>query len=254
MHFLRLPIVKILTACSFFLGMAAFSAVVFGQGWYGGAAAGLGITTNGIAQNVTLFDSPAPGLTNNYASYRATQLAGFVGIDAGYQLALSSAYELALGLQADYLNYDQLTGRVHPLVNVSPNFATLNYQLNAESFMLLVQMRALWHWKPLWQPYFSVALGSAWNRLSGYTETIPQGSTALPSASLFGNNTSSDFAYGFGLGVQHLISKNASITMDYRFYSAGDAALLPSAVQGTGNQINSGTLSAHLIVLGLSFA
>ncbi len=226
----------------------------YANGWYGSLSAGMGATANGVTQNLSLLTTPAPGVINSYAGNRQATFAGFAGVGAGYQFTINKNIDLDLGLQADYISYDELSGVVSPLVNATSNFDTLNYTLNAESFLLLSQARVLWHWKPNWQPYFSMALGSAWNRLSDYSETAPSGSTALPTTSPFANNTHCDFAYGFGLGFKHPISTHTNIEMGYRFYSAGEGKLGTSSAQNTSDTLRSGTLSAHLVVISLSFA
>jgi hypothetical protein len=56
------------------------------------------------------------------------------------------------------------------MVNIAPDFPTMDYSYRRSSKVAMLESR-LMVTRTTWQPYILVGVGSAWNRLSHYSET-----------------------------------------------------------------------------------
>ena len=112
-------------------------------------------------------------------------------------MPLKSSLNLLVGLRSEFLQAPNkvLKGIVHPFVNQAANFDTLNYHYNMQNYLFLGNMQLDWnlHYHGF-LPYISMGLGTVLNRLSDYTETTPQGSSAATMVTHFRSHTRAQFA------------------------------------------------------------
>lgn len=215
------------------------------------AIVGSGHTRVGNAQNVWLANTPEPGLENNFTSSN-NQDAFFLG------LALEKTFttnlqnlQSAFGIEVDYLKSGTFTGIVHPMVNVAPDFDTLNYsyKMNSYLFFANAKLSKLNLFSNL-GAYIQGGIGGAVNKLYDYTETSPAGSSAAPMLAPFGDRDTSSFAYFIGAGVVWDMPNCLQFLIGYRYINSGHASFKRTPVQQTNNTLGF-SFSNHFLVLSL---
>lgn len=224
--------------------------------WYGlqpSLFAGYGYTRVGDAQNLWLNTTPDPGLENTYTSggqQRGTFLLGFA-LDK--TISNLKGIESALGLELDYLRNPNISGVVEPMVNVAPDFDTLNYSYDMTSY--LVQATAKLTKTNIINNlgvYLQAGLGGTLNRFSDYTETSPTGSSAAPMLSPFGNESTLQLAFSLGAGFSYQVGNSARYSVGYRYINTGMGGLDTSPVQQTSHTLNFSPLNHHFIIFSLA--
>lgn len=216
--------------------------------------AGSGYTTVGGAQNVWLAVTPEPGLENTYSSggkQRGTFLLG---------LALENAcatnlknLESAIGVEIDYLRNHSLTGVVQPMVNVAPDFDTLNYSYSTNSYLLLAtgKLSKLNILSNL-GGYLQLGVGGAYNKLADYTEISPTGSSAAPMLAPFANGYTTKFAYSIGAGILWQFCGSTRVAIGYRYINSGLGSFNTSPIQQTKNTLDFASLGHHFFTLSFT--
>ncbi len=237
------------------LSLFLFSHAAVSGNWFGSVNLGGGVSRIGQTETLTLFTSSSPGITDTYEANGNNRSAGLLGIGGGYRFNSIQNLQFALGVSASYLAYSTVDGGiVHPLVNVAPDFDTLNYHYDVESYLFMVEPTLLFPCQFGWRPFISIGLGVALNRLFNYTESTPPGSTAGPSMFPFRDHTTTRFAYTPRIGIEHALSDHTLIQVGYQYIHAGDAALGTAANQETNQHITSGQLNTHLVAINLLFS
>lgn len=214
---------------------------------------GSGYTRIGTAQNLWLANSPEPGLENTYTSggqQRGTFLLGFA---LEQTITNQNNIEGVAGLEIDFVKNPSINGIVQPMVNVAPDFDTLNYSYDMTSYLLeatakLSKLNIL----PGLGAYLQAGAGGTLNRLSDYTEVSPAGSSAAPMLEPFGNETTIRFAYSLGAGVFYQVGDSSRFAIGYRYINAGSASLDKSPVQQSNQSLNISPLSYHFVIFSLT--
>jgi|GEM_PF-4431549 len=214
---------------------------------------GTGYTTVGSAQQVWLANTPEPGLENTYASSGKQYNSILFGF------ALEKAFtnhheniEPAAGLEADYLRNSNMSGVVHPMVNVDPDFDRLNYSFRMNSYLLFATGKlSMLNIISKLGGYLQAGVGGAFNKLSNYNETSPTGSSAAPSLAPFRDRSNKKFAYFLGAGIVCQMSKATQILIGYRYINSGQSGFNTSPIQQTKDTLNFSTLSNHFLTISL---
>lgn len=193
-------------------------------------------------------------VTNSYSADNEREFAGFASLLGGYHFAINPQFQAGLGVEAGIINYGTFRGKVYPLVNVAPNFDTLQYEYTVETSLVMLYGQIVWIPEYVWHPYAAVAIGQGWNKMYSYSEKPTNCSSAAPSFALFRNKTRSDFAFTIGIGVNRQIAENINLEIGYLYVNTGHAYFNPSSIQTTSSTLKSGLLTAHLLQLGVSFA
>ena len=89
------------------------------------------------------------------------------------------------------------------LIETSANKSTTipyNFNYHVTSSRLMAEMQLTWKLLKLVSPFFNLGVGSAWNRLSTYSESVATGTgvVALPP---FQSHSQTNFAYPLGVGL-----------------------------------------------------
>jgi len=236
-----------------FLCFCFFCQTAFAGYWYGSFDIGAGVSEVGKNNTLTLFTSSSPIETNSYIvnrKYRATGL--LTGVGGGYRFDVIPKMELALGASASYLSYDSVDGTVHPLVNIAPDFDVMNFNIDAESYLLLFEPAFIFPIECSWRFFLKPSVGVAWNKLS-YDEYRTPGSTTVPGPFSFRSRTQTSFAYAPSIGLEYAINAHSSAQIGYQYINAGNVTLGTMQNQETNQHIDAGTLSAHLVIVNILF-
>ena len=206
---------------------------------------GTGLAKVGHAQ----YYSPASGLMHYYgADSKREVVAPLISLGAGYRFDMKNHSYASLDIEVDYINYGDPKARLHPGVNMDPDFDRLSYSYSAESYLLM--LKGSWEFGDHnWLPYVSLGLGLSFNQLGNYSEGTD--STAAPARNLYKRNITQDTGYSIGVGLyRYNLKNNIDLTLSYRFIYSGNA-YLKNPVSGN-NAISSGVLDGHFITLSIN--
>jgi opacity protein-like surface antigen len=218
--------------------------------WYGDVLLGAGLGFTGRAQTLVM----QPGINFGYNPNRG-QTAYLIGIGGGHSFILTPAWDLSLGIEADYVDYGKDKGLIDPLINISPHFDTLDYSYKAKAYTFMGNLRLRW-WntrRGFIEGYAS--LGIARNTLSDYTEVSSAGSSASPMLNRFQKRSSTAPAFSVGIAWGYQFSPKRAIEMGYRYINTGSAKFKTPDVPSLSGQptLSAGKLSAQLIYFDLRF-
>lgn len=133
-----------------------------------------------------------------------------------------------------------------------PEFTNYNYRWNIKSNMLLAtgKLNLVQHKKL--SPYINGGLGTAFTHTNGYTETVLAGVTLRDNPG-FTSNTSSQFAYQAGAGVDLQVLPQLILSLGYNYQNLGDL----SSGKGTGTwsdeSLRSSSLSSNEVLVSVSY-
>lgn len=197
----------------------------------------------------TQYYSPTSGLMHYYSADSKREIvAPLISLGTGYRFDMNNHSYTSLGIEADYINYGDPKGRLHPGVNIDPDFDRLSYSYSAESYLLM--LKGSWEFGDHnWLPYLSLGLGLSFNQLGNYSEGT--NNTAAPARNLYKRNITQDTGYSVDIGLyQYKLKHNIDLTLAYRFIYSGNA-YLKNPVSGN-NAISSGILNGHFITLSFN--
>mgnify|MGYP003645228234 CR=1 FL=1 len=223
-------------------------------GWNRVFVVGYGVAHANQTQILRLANTPLPGLENRYVGGSSHYGAALFGLALEKEYATASEHVIGtLGVEADYLRDNAVTGTVEPFYNISPDFDELKYFYDIHTFLL--QATAKLTKQQLFYDlggYAGVGLGVAVNRLSDYREYSPDDSSAAPMLSPFGNKDTINPSLSAGLGLTYKMGRFTRISLGYRFFYTGEARLKKSPVQQSNKSIALSPISYHFLMLGLS--
>ncbi len=218
--------------------------------WYGDVIVGAGRARIGKSQNLKMQSNPEE--VNGYNPIKG-QAAYWLGIGGGHFFVLTNTLDLGVGLEADYIDYEKSEGVVHPLVNIAPDFDTLNYRYHTKSYALLGSLRLRWWYSGVGFIEGYSAVGAARNMLSDYRESTPPGSTASPMTHPFQNAASTQAAFGVGVALGYQVSTRWALALGYRYLNTGRAKFKAPGEYDAQPQLSSGILSANMVYLDILF-
>lgn len=179
----------------------------------------------------------------------------FIAVGAAYQwdhLLAKAPVALNLGLTL-YHFQSTLQGTNTVGINLAPpgvTFDRLAYSVDQSSTAVMLEPKLIYT-AYAWQPYVTAGIGDASNQMGNYTEAAS--SSGVPTATPFSGNTTNNFAYSVGAGIQHklIITDNPdqfTIGLEYRYMNWGSLQLGPiSSDNSSGQGINFGKLKTSLI-------
>ena len=197
-------------------------------------------------------------VVNNYNTNKQNHWNSLWGIviSHSFENIFNKHINISLGLAGYSINFRNVNGTEYPFANAGV-FDTLNYQFKAQSNALMLESR-LFYTCYDWQPFVLIGIGSAWNRLSNYSEvpTDPSGSAVpLPS---FSNHTNMAFSNELGIGVQRQFFQDVAhkiryaASLDYRYLGFGKGQLGSSSVQTTQERLHISNLYTQGFMLSLN--
>lgn len=178
-----------------------------------------------------------------------------IGLSGGYEFVSQflPAMALGLGIYAMPKDYDY-NGQLVETALDDPSSTLYNYKFHLNSIRVMFETQVTWLFNQF-TPYINIGIGTAVNRLSGYTEN-PVDNTGYVALPPFQSQTNTNFAYQIGLGVGYAFNfmNGAStylrerIALGYRYVSLGDNSF------GTRGDVypyylEMGGLTSHEIVL-----
>lgn len=199
------------------------------------------------------------GQTNNYTTSERTTYNPLGGIGIGYAFYPTdsdgnSHAKIVLGLSSYYLSFGKVKGINTPFQG---GFGTLNYQFSAQSFAVFGTTRFIFT-DYSWHPFVSAGVGSSWNELYNYSESVVTNPSPTSPATMSAH-TGNAFAYQLGLGVQHQIYLNTEdnvscgLALSYNYFNLGSSKLgpYPPVTQSTSNRLGINDMTAHSLLFSI---
>lgn len=134
----------------------------------------------------------------------------------------------------------------------APSQNQYQYQYNLTTRQVMLQTKWMRRTHHRFYPYFLIGLGAAINNTSNFTTNVPN---TLSYTRLYGNNTSTTFAYRVGIGLDVDLMEHLRLGVAYRItdlggISLGNATIAQSTVYGTLSQ---STLYANDVLAQLTY-
>lgn len=215
--------------------------------------AGYGYTRTGNAQNIWLNTTPLPGLENNYSSGGLHNGSFLLAVSVDKTLKTYHDYTGLVGVSAMFLRNPFIQGTVQPMVNVAPDFDTLTYTYDMNSYLLLLSGKASKdHLLEQLGAYIELNAGFAVNNLFNYTENSPINSTAAPMLKPFGNHSVVKFAYAAGVGLLYRFPQAFTFSVGYLYVNTGSAVLETTPIQQTTSHLHFSPINSQFVVFTLS--
>ncbi|MFI4956054.1 MAG: outer membrane protein [Gammaproteobacteria bacterium] len=162
-------------------------------------------------------------VTDSYPLSDTTGVAPVWGVKGGYEFAGQHgipAVALGVGVYTTTTGYDY-DGKVYEAAIGAPGTTLFKYSYSVNSTRLMVETQLTWDIKS-WLPFIDVGIGSAWTRMTDYTE-ISEPGIAPPAAPPFHSQTQVNFAYQVGFGLAKAFDDHR-VFLGYRFASLGQTS------------------------------
>lgn len=197
-------------------------------------------------------------VTNAYRPQEHTVWKPLAGFGIGYDLPPTfSFYQLSFNIAGYFIDLGSIHGIEYPFIN-SGVFDTLNYQFNVKSQTIMFEPCLLYS-RTEWQPFALIGIGVAWNKLSKFQETPTN--PALSAAAVspgFSPQTTQQFAYEFGIGLQrqlwkdNLHQRQLMGAIGYRYFGLGQGSLGAMPMQTSNQRLGSDPLFTQALLLSLT--
>jgi len=231
---------------------SSFSNPFLMQGsWFAGAS--IGLQNPHLDGYYTINNGSGFSPPGNMDSY-STQMdsTGVVSFDGGYRWQQDTAWipAYALGLRYSH-SFDTDIGRKITLFSL-PDFTNYTYKWDiASDIFLLTAKINLFQWHHI-LPFLSGGAGVTFNTASNYQETALPGVTPRISPA-FGRNTTSQFAYNLGVGVDWQVKPQWLVTLDYEYQNLGKVSSSSGVGTWAGSSLRSGTYHTGTVSLGFVY-
>jgi opacity protein-like surface antigen len=148
----------------------------------------------------------------------------FFSTAIGYLWKLQTDYLpfISVGLQYHYTTPIVMSGYIYEVnldnsINLTHSLYS-RYQVKQQSCSLQTKMD-LYRWQNL-MPYFAFGLGASWNRINNFS-TLAFDPALDDLSFLASTNTSSDFTYNLGVGIDYLVNPDLWLSLGYTYDSFG---------------------------------
>ena len=133
-----------------------------------------------------------------------------------------------------------------------PAFLNYDYSWNVQSDMLLASAKLnLVQYQKL-SPYINGGIGGAFNQTSGYSETPLAGVTPRDTPG-FTNNSSNQFAYQVGAGLDLQASKNVIFSLGYNYQNVGNLSSGPGVGTWANQSLGSGSFGSREVLAQVNY-
>lgn len=171
-------------------------------------------------------------LTDAYPINGSHPTTSSIGVNGGYEFAgerFLPAIALGLGVYGTPGEYDYKGQLIETTLGDSGS-TLYDYKFHIKSMRLMVEAQFTWILEQF-APFVAIGAGTAWNRLSGYTES-PIDSTGYVALPPFQSRTNTHFTYQIGLGVGYAFNfarsrsgyQHERISLGYRYVNLGNAS------------------------------
>lgn len=133
------------------------------------------------------------------------------------------------------------------------------YQIKQQSCSIVTKMD-LYRWQNF-MPYFSLGLGASWNRINQFSTTAFDLEPVQPMEFFATENTSNDFTYSLGIGIDYIANPDLWLSLGYSYDSFGKNEIgqlliytgIADPLEPSGIFVKNASLHAHNIILSARY-
>ena len=174
----------------------------------------------GTDEELFTYYAPKSAVANDF-------IGGFVGVEKAL-----SVQGLLLQIGVEYDNFQMVKVQGNSLAGVQDDTSTLYlYRVHLKRQQVMGSAKLLGtlqlpklRFNPL-HPYFNLALGSAFNKANSFTTYPDRGTCTLNLTPTFADNSTTQFSYNIGLGVDMDITSQVRLGLGYRYSNFGHSSL-----------------------------
>ena len=191
----------------------------------------------GTDDEVFTYRTKEPGSANAYGG-------GFLGVERALPY-----HDLSLQIGIEYDGFETTKLNGNSLTGIQDDTSTLylyHYQIATQQVMGAAKLLGTLELPKIMpnrlHPYFSVALGSAFNKASQFTTSPAGEACSVNLTPIFANASDTQFSYNLGLGIDTDINPHFRLGLGYRYSNFGQISLGRGTI--TVNQYRSSIDSA----------
>lgn len=174
-------------------------------------------------------------LTDAYPIHKRQTNRTLMGINGGYELegvGLIPVSALGLGIYDSMPKNHDYNGQVIETAIGDSSSTLYNYKFHVANTRLMLEGQLAWIFFEKFVPSVNIGIGTAWNRISGYTESSVDSTDCVALPPPFKSHTNNNFAYQAGLGLgyafnfKHTESEylHERISLSYRYINSGNVS------------------------------
>ncbi len=213
---------------------ANFRSFLANQGYHSLLTLTIGpdFVNQGRPEYLTLYPSYQNYYTNSHGNSTVFDGGGMLG----FERTVSDKWSLQLG--ASGYGNSQIKAQGDIWQFGLPIFNNLAYSYQIQHARVMAEGKFLTQFSkaPLWRPYVSWQLGTAFNIAKSYQEVANPDRT--PMATPFSNHTQTSFAWGVGVGADYLWKEHVRLGVGYQFLDLGAASLGSTTAAATNQTLS----------------
>lgn len=134
-----------------------------------------------------------------------------------------------------------------------PTFTNYNYEWDISSDILLAALKVnIVQWSKF-SPYLTGGIGGAFNQASNYNETALPGLTATRDSAGFASNTTRQFAYVAGAGIDFQMTEQVLLSLEYQYQNLGNVSSGKGTDAWTSQSLNLGSYHSNTVLLNATY-
>ena len=191
---------------------------------------------------------PAPYNEDIYSTSDTEQ--AIIGVMAGRRWERDSYWlpAYSLGIYYQYF-FPKDVGETVMLYSL-PEFTSYKWNLSSNLVLASGKLNLL-QYADNFSPFINGGIGVAFNNANGYSEVALPGTARVSPA--FTNNTTSQFAYALGAGIDYKVMQQLIVSVGYNYQNLGRFSSGPGLQTWSGQSLNFGTYQSNDVFASVSY-
>lgn len=225
-----------------------------GQGWFAGIGVGTG-RINLPSKTQSVYYTPYSFYDTYSTRHQNSSTAPIISIEGGYRWNGygKALFAYFLGLRYRYFNSSNMKGNILILNNPSFPYG-FNYKTTVQTYSLFGKINLFRMGK--FAPYITGGVGVANVRFSDYSEYSKTAVSIARNSAAFASNSSYNFTYDIGLGLDYYLTKSWSVSLGYDYANLGKLKTGPGAynsISHTTSSLSLGNVSSQTVFLQVDY-
>jgi opacity protein-like surface antigen len=193
---------------------------------------------------------PAPYNEDRYSTTNNSEV--IIGASAGRRWHQEDVWLPAVSFGGSYQHFFTTAAGGTVMQNSLPDFTNYNYQWGVSSNVVLATATLnLFQYNKI-SPYVNVGLGAAFNHANGYSESALPGVTPRISPN-FAENTSGNFAYNLGVGVDLQPMPQFMASLGYLYQDLGAVSSGVGTQTWSGQSLRLGSYASNTLFMHVTY-
>ena len=221
------------------------------QNWYASVGVGGQFPTLNSTMTVNNGSGFPPPLDQDvYTTSNNSQV--ILGLSAGRRWQNDSDWLPALSAGVLYEHFFSNNAGGTITQYSTPGFTNYNYGWNVSSNVVLATAKLNLFQYAKWSPYINGGVGGAFNRTGGFNETALPGVTSRITPG-FANNTSNQFAYNAGAGLDFQFAPQFLLSVGYLYQDLGNVSSGQGQQTWAGQTLNLGNYRSNDVMASVTY-